>query len=262
MVNYHVHTPRCGHASGSPEEYVQRAIDAGLREIGFSDHAPIPLPMRQGITMEPGEEEDYLEEILLLQKRYSGNIAVRAGFEVDYPIFDTFNSDYFVDGRIDYLIGSCHFIGTWAFDHPDQIDGFSTRDINDIYREYLAIIAGLSGSGFFNIIGHFDLVKKFGHRATADLSGEIERLAAVVARSGAAVEVNTSGLLKPVAEMYPSKEIMEILFANNVPVTLGTDAHAPENVAYRLDEAIALIRSVGYRTISAFKNRKRYDMTL
>ncbi|HOO70511.1 MAG TPA: histidinol-phosphatase HisJ family protein [Spirochaetota bacterium] len=262
MVNYHIHTPRCGHASGAPEEYIEGAIKAGLREIGFSDHAPIPLPMREGITMEPGETESYLAEIITLKDRYKNKIAVRVGFEVDYPLFDTFDRSYLSDGRIDYLTGSCHFIKGWAFDHPDQIDGFKKRNINDIYTDYYSSVEDLARSGMFNIVGHFDLIKKFGHRPTADFAQTIHTIALILARNSTAAEINTSGLLKPVAEMYPSEKILGIFFENNVPVTIGTDAHEPGNVAYKINEAVALLKKTGYRKISTFQGRRRREIDL
>ncbi len=262
MVDYHMHTQLCGHASGSIEEYIESALAKGMQEIGFSDHAPMPDDLREGLSMSALQAEDYIRSIEQYKSRYAGNIAIKLGFESDYPPFESFDRKYFSDGRIDYLIGSCHYVDGWAFDHPANIDGYKDRDIDRLYERYYAQLEQLAGSGLVNIIGHFDLVKKFGYRSEKDFSPAIERVARTAAKKNLAVEMNTNGFNHPVKEMYPSDRIIEILFSCNVPVTLGSDAHSSDRVGQRFDEAVAKIRRAGYRKISGFEKRKRYDIVL
>ncbi|MGB4267551.1 MAG: histidinol-phosphatase, partial [Spirochaetota bacterium] len=113
-----------------------------------------------------------------------------------------------------------------------------------------------------DIIGHFDLVKKFGYRATADLSSEIEPILQLAAQQSTAIEINTSGWRKPIKEAYPSFEIIQKMFQYNVPVTLGSDAHAPEEVGYNFHEALSLIKQAGYRKIVGYRKRKQFAITL
>ena len=262
LVDYHNHTPLCGHATGAPEEYVRAAVAAGLAEIGFSDHAPLPEHLREGITMTGEQTEEYLSLVGSVQREFGGMIHVRAGFEVDYPLHETFDARYFADPRIDYLIGSCHFIDDWAFDHPGYMDGFAKRDIDDIYRRYFELMKGLVSSGRFNIVGHFDLVKKFGHRATRDFAEEIAAVFRGMPAGGVAVEINTAGLRKPVKEMYPSADIVALLFTLNVPVTLGSDSHDPSEVGHEFPRAVEMLKTAGYRKISGFEKRRRFDIAL
>ncbi|MBN1496509.1 MAG: histidinol-phosphatase HisJ family protein [Spirochaetes bacterium] len=262
MVDYHTHTSLCGHATGTVEEYIESALSRGLSEIGFSDHAPMPEEHREGFTMSAGDVEGYISAIEEQKKRYEGKIAVRLGFEVDYPLLSSFEERYFSDPRIDYLIGSCHFIDGWPFDHPDYIDGYRGRDINDIYSRYYSEMESLAGSGLFNIAGHFDIIKKFGYRADRDFMPAVEKIARIMAANDVAAEINTAGMAHPAAEVYPSDAILDVFFRCNVPVTLGSDAHAPERIARLFTEAIEKIRRAGYRTISGFLKRKRYDIPL
>ena len=262
MIDYHTHTELCGHATGSVQEYIESAIAKGLSEIGFSDHAPMPDDAREGLTMSASEVEAYIGAVEGARDRYEGRIAVRVGLEVDYPLMDSFDRRYFADPRIDYLIGSCHFIDGWPFDHPDYIDGYAGRDIDDIYEKYFGILRSLAGSGLFNIIGHFDIVKKFGFRSGRDFRRIIDDIAVVLAANDVAVEVNTAGLGHPAGEMYPSDEIIALLFNRNVPITLGSDAHAPERVGNLFPRALESITRAGYRNISGFKKHKRYDIPL
>jgi histidinol-phosphatase (PHP family) len=262
LLNLHNHTPLCGHATGSVDDYVEAAIKQGAACIGFSDHAPLPAGLRDNVTMSPEQTEDYISMLESARKKHQDRIEILIGFEVDFPLHEDFSRSYFFDERLDYLIGSCHFIDGWAFDHEGFINEFSRRDINDIYGRYYEIVEGLIDSRLFNIMGHFDLVKKFGHRATADFSETIEALAGKLAACGMAFEVNTSGLIKPVGEMYPSRDIIEIFFRKNVAVTLGSDSHAPEHVCYGFDLALEELRRAGYRKITGFRKRRPFEILL
>jgi histidinol-phosphatase (PHP family) len=256
MVDFHTHTYLCEHAVGEPEEYVNTAIKQGISVLGFSDHAPLPDGMREGITMYPHQVEDYIRLVEALREKYSGKIELRLGFEVDFPLRDSFNKSYLTDPRIDYLIGSCHYLEDWPVDHDLHISEYAIRGVDNIYSSYYDSLLECAASGLFNIIGHFDLAKKFGYRASKDMSGKIRSIAKAAARTSTAVELNTSGLRKPANEIYPSAEIITILFEENVPVTLGSDSHTPEDVGRDFDKALSLLKTTGYTKIASFKKRK------
>ncbi|MCP4134926.1 MAG: histidinol-phosphatase [bacterium] len=262
LPNYHNHTTLCGHATGTIDEYIEAAIEKGFAKIGFSDHAPIPLPMREGISMAPEEAEFYITEIENRKEIYKDRIQVKTGFEIDFPLFPTFDKKYFTDPRIDFLIGSCHFIGDWPFDMAERADEFDKRGIDRAYTEYYTLLEELVDSKLFDIVGHFDLIKKFGHRPTKDFTPTIERICKKMSSCGAVAEINTSGLIKPVKEVYPSDAIMQIFFETNVPVTLGSDSHAPKYVGYMLPEMVEKLKKIGYRKISGFSKRKRCDIAI
>jgi histidinol-phosphatase (PHP family) len=99
LANLHNHTSLCGHASGTVDEYIEEAIKKGLGYIGFTDHAPLPEELRQGITMSPGESETYIELVEKARDSYRGRIEVLLGFEVDFPLYETFPASYFSDSR-------------------------------------------------------------------------------------------------------------------------------------------------------------------
>jgi histidinol-phosphatase (PHP family) len=262
MVDYHTHTALCGHATGTIEEYVEAAIARSLAEIGFADHAPLPEGMREGITMRADEVERYISMVGEARRSFGDRIKIKTGLEVDFPFFDAFDRKYLSDPRIDYLIGSCHFLGDWPFDHDAYVERFAERDIDDIYNEYFGILAALIESGAFDIIGHFDVVKKFGHRPRGNFDDVIGRLARGCASHGIAVELNTAGLRKPVREIYPSPKILGTLFRENVAVTLGSDSHAPGEIAHEFPRALEILRKIGYRKISGFASRRRYELPI
>ena len=167
MVDFHTHTYLCEHATGTPEEYIAEAISKGLFILGFSDHAPLPDYLRDGISMFPHQAEEYIALIEHLKDEYKRKISIRIGFEVDFPLRDSFEKKYFDDPRIDYLIGSCHFLGDWALDSPESEKEWNLRGIDQVYSDYYDSLLICAESGLFDIIGHFDLAKKFGFFPTA-----------------------------------------------------------------------------------------------
>jgi histidinol-phosphatase (PHP family) len=111
-------------------------------------------------------------------------------------------------------------------------------------------------SKLFDIMGHVDLVKKFGHRATEDMTGEVEETARVFRSTGMTVEINTSGLRKPVGEIYPAASILKIYAKAGVPITFSSDSHDPQDVGRDYDKAAALAKEAGYKEYRVFKRRK------
>ncbi len=141
-------------------------------------------------------------------------------------------------------------------DDPATIERWKTADINQVWRDYLKLLRQSAQSGFFNIIGHCDLPKKFGHFPSVDMTDEVKATAKVFKDSGVAVEINTSGLRKPVKEMYPSPAYLKIYCEAGVPLTFGSDAHTPGDVGKNFKEAVELAKSAGYSEYVTFAKRK------
>ncbi len=245
LPDYHTHTVRCGHARGTPSEYVACAQAAGLLAIGCADHLPLLPEPDPELAMGACELEDYVAEVKELQSRLPGFVLL--GIEADYRPDTIVEVRALLDSRpFDYVIGSVHHLGDWGFDDPRQIDRYESADIDAMWAEYFELVGDAAETGLFSIIGHLDLVKKFGHRAARPLEAELERLLARLAAAGVAVEINTAGLHKPVGEAYPSPAILRKLRKAGVPITFGSDAHRPEEVGRDFAHAVGLARAAGY----------------
>ena len=262
MVNYHNHTTLCGHATGGMDEYILKAIENSITEFGFSDHAPLPPHLREGISMSPEDVPAYINSITAKKSEYKNRIDIKLGFEMDYPLFESFDNRHLIHPEIDYIIGSAHYMGDWGVDNPDEVSRYNERDIDDIYRDYYSLVERLVDARFCDITGHFDLIKKFGHRPNSDFNPVIRRIAKKMSAFGIAAEINTSGLRKPVQEIYPSDEIINIFFEENVPITMGSDSHSPEDVCSGYTPAIEKLKKTGYRKVSGFTKRKRHELPL
>lgn len=258
LVDYHLHTPRCGHATGSLEEYVGNALRLGFSEVGFSDHFPLLHIQDPTLSMSMEELPEYVREVKELAEKASG-IRVRLGIEVDY--LDEYagrQAEILAGYPFDYVMGSVHFLDGWGFDDPRYLDGYRGCDLYALWERYFQVLGDAAESGLFDVLAHPDLIKKFGFRPREDVRIFYEECLDRVARAGLAVEVSTAGLSKPVGEIYPGEEFLRMCRERDIPVTLGSDAHAPEEVGRNFHQAVELLRRVGYREIAVFERRRRY----
>ncbi len=251
-ADYHVHTVYSD-GTRSFGDYVEQAGKRGLDEIGFSDHLHV---RKASWSMDLARLPDYVREINALKD--VSQVAVKAGLEVDFVPAMTDELLKTVEGfSFDYLIGSVHHIGDWLIDSATQIDGWRGKDVDHVYQQYFELVQQMAETRRFDIVGHIDVTKKFGFRPRNSVVDLLLETVRVIGKSGVCVEINTSGLRNPCREIYPSQDLLKMCFDHGVPVTLGSDAHSPEDVAAGFDQAIALLREVGYEEISRFAGRSR-----
>jgi histidinol-phosphatase (PHP family) len=257
-ADYHMHTPLCRHATGEPGEYAARAVAIGLTEIGFSDHSPMPRDGFDDWRMYAGQLDEYVAKVRRAQKDFP-NLTIRLALEVDYlPGGEDWIRELAARHPWDYFIGSVHYVSDdWVVDNPHEISKWKNRDPFEVWSAYIERLTRAAETGFFEIIGHVDLPKKFGHRPPPDCAALYEKFLNAAKEHNCAIELNTAGLRKDCREIYPSRQILELAFQKGVPITFGSDAHAPEEVGMNFAEAIQLARDVGYQESCRFAQRKR-----
>ena len=257
MVDYHIHTKLCGHASGEMEEYIESAISAGVKEMGFSDHLPMVTDCGDGLAMSIDKLPWYVDKVLELNDKYS-EIDIKLGIEADYfPGLEEECNKSINNFPFDYVIGSVHFIEKWGFDNINQVDQWNEKNINQVYRDYYALLRKSAKSGLYDIIGHSDLVKKFGQRPSDDLSDEIEHTAKVFSDNEMVCEINTAGLRRPIAEIYPSLNVLKTYKKYDIPIIFGSDAHNPREVACDFDSAYRMAANAEYNEEVLFSKREK-----
>ena len=261
-ADLHMHTPLCRHAVGEPVAYAQHALEIGLTEIGFSDHSPMRQDNFDNWRMNLSQLDDYVAKVRLAQKTFP-QLTIRLAMEVDYlPGHEDWIRELAARHPWDYFIGSVHYVSdSWAIDDPQKLSEWKTRDSAEVWRIYFERLAMAAESGLFEIIGHADLPKKFGHRPPPNAATFYGKFLDAAKKSGCAIELNTAGLRKECREIYPSSEILRLAFQKGVPITFGSDAHKPEEVGVNFAEAIQLAREVGYKESCRFEKRKRQSAT-
>ncbi|MEK3866539.1 histidinol-phosphatase HisJ [Paenibacillus sp. FSL H7-0716] len=266
-IDYHTHHERCGHAVGKLEEYVQRGIELGLQQLGLSDHLPLihvdPASYYPEMAMPMAELPRYVEECLTLKERYRGVIDLRVGLEADYiEGYEEQIREVLSPYPWDYLIGSVHFLGEWDITDHRQVHGWEGKDALEVYRLYYDAVKKSALSGLYDIIGHMDVIKRFGYGPqTPEGKAEVKALELetlkVIADSGIAMELNASGLTKPCAEMFPAEHLLQEALKLGIPLTLGSDAHDPAKLGDGLQEARSMLWQTGFRELAVFEGRRR-----
>lgn len=264
--DYHMHTPRCGDASGTYEEYIEKALERGLREIGFSGHSPqyfLPRDMRRRESAIPEEElELYVKEVETLQEKYRGSLEIRLGLEVDFvPGHEEELARIVAFCAWDYLLLSVHYLNDWPFDHPKYIARYSEWDIDDLFATYYRVLKEGIETGLFDAVAHLDLPKKFGFHPTREIL-ELEEVLSSCAKHGVALELNTAGWRRPVKEAYPSRLILVRARELGLSVCVGSDAHRPEDVGRDFERAKVLLQEVGFTSVLRFVKRVKIPVPL
>ncbi len=268
LPDLHIHTPFCGHASGTMEQTVQRAINLGLGEIGFAGHLFYPHgfvePMKNCVIPEE-QFPKFVSEVFRLQQIYRDRITIHLATEADY-IKD------FVDSTkatcrsypFDYVIGSVHILDGVVIDYSESMLVQHLEDLGGVeglWEKYWHSMENLIDADFCNIIGHFDLLKKYKASFSAtDFTDHIDSLLTRIKDKGLVIEVNTSGIDRSFArEVYPSPTILKLAAKKNIEITLGSDAHSPAEVARHFQRAVELLKSFGWKQIAIFeKGKKQY----
>ncbi|WP_128896120.1 histidinol-phosphatase HisJ [Longirhabdus pacifica] len=262
FVDYHTHHERCGHAEGTLEQYIQKGIEIGLEQIGLSDHMPLlhvdPANYYPEMAMSFEDLPYYVEECLQLKEKYAKQIDIKVGLEADYiEGYEEQISAIIQQYPWDYVIGSVHFIGEWDITDYRQTHEWNGKNIDSIYETYYKLLQQAAATEMYDIIGHFDVIKRFGYKPEMDTKELENQTLHVVKKHDIALECNTSGLRMPAKEMFPSERILRYASQLGIPITLSSDAHKPNQLAYALKDAQKLLKTAGFQQIATFQARKR-----
>lgn len=253
LLDYHVHAVAHGEYEYSwswIRQFIETARSQKLSEIGFTEHDNYR------------DKIDY--RLLETLRREYHDITIKIGLEVDYwEGREKQIRQLLVGYPYDYSIGSIHYLDGWPFDHPDYRDRFETLDIDQVYQRYFQLLSRMVDSGLFTVIGHFDLIKKWGHRPVGhSLNYYYDEVLNKIRKSNLCVEINSAGLRKPVGELYPGTEILKVMASMKIPVTLASDAHHPAEVGKGVGKAAQAAWEAGYREIASLSRGKRVMLPL
>jgi len=257
-IDLHNHTIRCNHATGTIDEYIQKAIELGIDIYGFSEHAPMDFDPYYRLSFE--DMDIYEDEVLRAKRVYQDKIQIVLGYEVDY-LKGYIDDRVIYNKRVDYLIGSVHFLDKWGFDNPEFIGEYKNRDIDDIWQEYFGAIEAMAKIGYFDIVGHLDLIKVFKYLPKKDIRVIAKNALKAIKEANMVIELNGAGLRKPIKEVYPSQNLLEVAYELNIPITFSSDAHSVEQVGFGYNEAIEIAKRVGYTKSVTFEQRERELVT-
>ncbi len=260
-ASYHNHSTFSDGAQ-TPEEYLIAARMQGIDILGFADHfyrdCPTPLKTPDW-ALQPNEEEHYFNTLETLANE-TKDIEIRIGLEFDWLEDNAMLlAPMASDSRLDYAIGSIHFVENESIDLSAMFWKSKSQDeVNEIIRRYWKNIVKMVNSSLFDIVGHLDLYKKFNAKATCDLSREISDALDAIKAADMVVELNTSGWHKDCRECYPNETLLKACFQREIPVTVSADAHRAELASTHFSRAYDILARVGYKSLARFRQRERF----
>ncbi len=259
VYDSHIHTPLCNHAVGSIDEYASTAERRDLKGIIITCHNPIPTGWSPSTRMKMDQFGAYLSLVQDARDRWAGRLDILLGLESDYlPEMEGWLTELHTKAPFHYILGSVHA-------HiPDYIDRFYQGDVREFERIYFDHLASAAESGLFHALAHPDVVKlaipeSWDIQKSMD---SIKRSLDRIAKTGAALELNTSGLNKIIPEMNPGIEFLNEMKIRGIPVVVGSDAHDPSRAGADFQEAFQLLLDVGYTTIHHFINGKKCGVSI
>jgi len=260
-ADYHLHTA-LSDGEGNAADLVARAVELELPEIGVADHV-IGSSVDDGTGVVHARLGTYVAGVRSAEPS-AGKPRVLVGMEVDYTPGTLGEVSTLVERhRPDYVIGSVHLVGGFAFDDPRYTHEYRRLDLEDLWSAYFDAVAEAAASGLFDVIGHVDLIKKFGLRPalTRRVVAAAERALRATADVGAALELNTSGWRHAAGEQYPSLALLRRARCLDIPLTFGSDAHEPRLVGAGFAPAVAVARAAGYRSWLRLSDRREIELS-
>ncbi|RLT21066.1 MAG: histidinol-phosphatase HisJ family protein [Planctomycetota bacterium] len=259
LFESHSHTPLCNHAEGDPTEYAAVALARGLRGLIITCHNPMPNGFSHHVRMREDQFDEYVDLVADTRDEWLGRVDVRLGLEADYfEGCEAYLEKQLATADFHFVLGSVH----------PQIPEFRAKywqpDEFEVQRTYFKLLAQSAETGLFDSLAHPDLIKNVTSKVWRPVAimDEIRYALDRIAATGVAMELNTSGINKTIAEMNPFPAMLKEMCQRSIPVTLGSDAHEPDRVADGYGTALQLLLECGFTHVNFFLERKRQEVQI
>ena len=277
LTNLHTHT-RFSDGSDEPIEYIREAARQGFSILGFTDHSPVPF--ENTFAIREGRLPEYCDAILgfkskstlsyqNLEKEFPETRIpeILLGLEIDFiPGMTTPIAEYRKSCPFDYVIGSIHLIrgddlsSLWFIDGPDI--SIYDKGLNEVFHNnvrkaitaYYRQVNEMVEVHQPDIVGHLDKVKMYNRgryfsEADSWYLNLIDESLELIKQTGCVIEVNTRGLYKKRSDsLFPGPAVLKKVHALNIPVTVCSDAHKPQELSLLFSDTCRLLKEIGFST--------------
>lgn len=252
VADYHNHPQ--AHRTDLPysqitlQPWADKAKELGLQDLAFTDHDRY----KDGVSF---------AEIEILRAN-NPELKIRSGIEMDNDPETSASGHKWVEknwDKLDFVLGSVHFVNDFAFDHPHYIKEYDKYDINDLYRGYYENIKEIASSGLVNSMAHLDLIKIFKFFPTVNLDELYHEVLDLIKAKDISMEISTAGLRKPIGQIYPDKKLIQMAKDKGITFTIAADAHAAHDLCHNYDKLEMLLRELDINEVAVYH---KHQMTL
>jgi histidinol-phosphatase (PHP family) len=268
LTDYHVHlrpdapgtTAERYFTAANAGAYREAARERGIAELGVSEHI---YRFRQALDVWDHElwRGSATDDVDAYCAFVRGETDLRLGIEADFvPGREDRMAELLAARDWDYVVGSVHFLGEHALDHPEYDIWETGQSPDEVWERYFRSLGDAARTGLFDILAHPDLVKHWGQdrpRPEGDLRRFYTLAMEGIAESGVAVELSTAGLRKPIGELYPADGFLEMVLEAGNPIALSSDAHTAQDLGHGYEQAVALLKGLGVHELAVFEGRER-----
>lgn len=261
-ADYHLHSSFSGDSEASMEEMVLTGIDRGLTHMCFTEHMDYDYPVSKDCPADTFilNPDSYLFDLIKYKERYEDKIAVRFGVELGLqPHLFGKNAQLVREYDWDFVIGSSHVVNGKDPYYPDFFEG---RSETAAFREYFeSVLANIKKFKNFDVYGHLDYIVRYApnksdHYRYADYSDIIDEILTLLIENEKGIELNTAAFSKGFPEPNPCTDIIRRYHElGGEIITVGSDAHKPEDIAAHFDKATDILLACGFRYYTAFQFR-------
>jgi histidinol-phosphatase (PHP family) len=259
MFDFHIHTNFSDDCNVEMESYIQPAIEKRLSGICFTDHLDIDYPNSSNKFLL--EYASYFKELNRLKDRYRSKLEIFFGVEFGMqPHILESDTSFFAGKSFDYVLGSIHCTNKKELYNGDYLEGITEHQgITNYFTEMLYCVKNFKS---YNNLGHLDAISRYVNQETKPYKAEkyidyIEEILKAVIEAGKGIELNTSGKRYVLGDFHPEKKILKLYKElGGEIVTLGSDSHSTNTLAYSFDEAVDVLISCGFRYYAIYRNGK------
>jgi histidinol-phosphatase (PHP family) len=263
-TDYHIHTKFCNHAKGSIEDFILKSIEKGLSEILFLDHLTLfEKDFKNSMTIK--EVPLYFYTIKKLANKYKDKIIIKCGLETD------FHPEYFDETEkickkfdFDMIGASVHFVKGFNIASRKTKDQYAHIKKDELADEYFKNIEKMLEYSFFDTVCHFDLIYKFSKNPVInpEILEKINKILDKIKQKNISVEINTSGFDNPINRQFPSQKILEKCLEKKIDITVGSDAHSPDQVGRYFNEIFEFLKRLNFKHTAGYEKRNKYEIFL
>lgn len=259
LYDMHMHCHFSGDSEASPFDMAQHACDIGLAGICFTDHLDIDYKETPGLF--DLDIPSYKKEISLVKEQFANKLDIGWGIEIGLqPYLAKENKAIAMENDFDFIIGSTHQLHQVDIYYPTF---WKNRNEDEGYREYFEeTLKNIQSDVDFNVYGHLDYVVRYGpnknkfysYEKFADIIDEILR---ALITSDRGIELNMAGFKYGLGHAHPTMETLKrYRELGGEIITIGSDGHAPEQIAWDFHKAPAILKEAGFDYFTTFKNRQ------
>jgi histidinol-phosphatase (PHP family) len=269
MFSFHTHSFYCD-GKASMTDFCNRAVEVGLTHLGFTSHAPVPFSNEWSISFE--KLLAYKSEFQRLMHQFEGKLELFLGFEADFVYDESIRfAEWWRLLNADFMVGSVHLVmepgmhDKWFIDGPSEqyhegLKRVFAGDIKRAVRAYYRQIREMVATERFDVVGHLDKIKMNNQNTyfTTDESwylDEVEQTLLTIKNANRIVEINSRGIYKgKYPECFPSIPVIERCVELEIPITLASDSHHPDELKIGFEVAKEIALQSGVKSVMVLQN--------